>query len=115
MADNDAKLAAVLEGLADLLAEQRAGSQAYINVNAGGVGVWIATTCCIVCVAVCAALGLLVVAHGQQMSALEARMGSDITRLEQADRDKSAYLAAIYARTGIQPPQDNDNADADHP
>lgn len=42
-----------------------------INVNAGGVGVWLATTCCIVSVVACGFLALTVFDQNRKIDDLE--------------------------------------------
>lgn len=100
MTGHDPRLVQVLEQLAEvlpvLLAERRGASTATVNatVSAGGFGVWIATTCCLVCLAGYVALGLHV-----------SKMQDDIAALEQADREKANFLAAIYAQAPHLRPQ----------
>lgn len=56
----------------------RNNSRAEIHINAGGVGVWIAITCCCVMVAISILLGLMVINQGRKID------------------DLNAYLTAIY-------------------
>lgn len=96
-AGSDVEFATILRDIAtELVAlrreverDRKTGGNATItaNVSAGGVGVWIATTSCILCLAGCIVIGYQV-----------SRMQTEILALESADREKSAYLAAIYAQ-----------------
>lgn len=56
----------------------RNNSRAEIHINAGGVGVWIATTCCCVMLAISILLGLAVINQSRKIDEL------------------NAYLTAIY-------------------
>lgn len=69
-----AKLAEALEKFsrkADQLMESGNRNTAKIDINAGGTGVWIATTACCVMVAVGLFMGLWVVDLSRKVSALE--------------------------------------------
>lgn len=55
-------------------------STANINVNAGGVGVWIATTCCAVMLGMAVVVSAIVIDQQRQIS------------------DLHDYLSAIYAQ-----------------
>lgn len=68
----------------------RNASKSEINVNAGGVGVWIATTACIAMLAVNLVLAALWVGHERKIERLED------------------YLQAIYAAAPhLKPPEEN--------
>lgn len=56
---------------ADEILRSRNTNTAKIEVNAGGVGVWIATTACVVMVAVSVFMGLWVVDMSRKVSELE--------------------------------------------
>lgn len=56
----------------------RNNSRAEIHINAGGIGVWIATTCCCVMLAISILLGLAVINQSRKIDEL------------------NAYLTAIY-------------------
>lgn len=70
-----------LEGVAQHLPSIRqGGNQSTVTINAGGIGVWVACTCCAVMLACNLFLIALYVDQQQQI------------------RDMGDYLAAIYAQ-----------------
>lgn len=80
-------------------------STATIHVNAGGLGVWIATTCCIVMLVTSIILGVVFMWHEQeqqaQISAHEAEQQRKIDELYN-------YIAAIYAQAPQLKPKETD-------
>lgn len=74
---------------ADKLLASGNTNTARIEVNAGGVGVWIATTCCLVVMVVSMFLGLWVVDLSRKVS------------------DLNDYLAAIYMQAPHLKPDHN--------
>lgn len=79
-----------LERVASALPTSRAtGNHSTISINAGGVGVWIATTCCIVMLAVIGIGGLWMDREFQ-------RHDAQLAELRQDNADLHEYLAAIY-------------------
>lgn len=86
-----ARLAEALEKFsrkADQLMEAGNRNTAQIEVNAGGTGVWIATTACLVMVAVSLFMGLWVVDLSRKVERLED------------------YLQAVYAQAPHLKPED---------
>ena len=67
----------------------RNSNNAKVEINAGGVGVWIASTACAIMVAVSLMLGMWVLA-----------LSAKVDRLED-------YLAAIYAQAPHLKPEDD--------
>ena len=66
------------QGLRRELGRQSNSSASTININAGGFGVWMATTCCLVSVIACGFLALLVFEQKREID------------------DLNHYLNAIY-------------------
>lgn len=78
-------------------------STATISVNAGGVGVWIATTACAVM------LGISVLG-GLWASREFARMDQQLVEAREEIRTTQNYLNAIYAQAPQLKPKEKSNA-----
>lgn len=80
-------------------------STANINVNAGGLGVWIAATCCIVTLVTSVILSSVFMWHEQeqqqQINAHEADQQRKIDELYN-------YISAIYAQAPQLKPEETD-------
>lgn len=75
-----------------------------IHIHAGGLGVWMATTACLVM------LGALVVG-ALWVSREFARYDAQIAELRANDQRQADYLAAIYAQApSLRPAQDRKNS-----
>ena len=85
------KAANRLNAALERLDQQPRGQTVTVALNAGGLGVWIATTCCAVAVAVCLTLALAV-------SDLRREIG-----------EAKAALFAIYAQAPHLRPQPEDS------
>lgn len=72
-----------------LIGPQRSGN-ATITVNAGGVGVWIATTACIVMLACMMVLGIWV---SRELTRIDARAAEQEVKIDRAN----TFLSAIWA------------------
>ena len=82
-------------------------SASTININAGGIGVWIATTCCIamLCVSIMGSIWI--------SREFTAKQIAD-TAQEQKIAELGNYLQAIYAQAPqLQPPK-KEKEDVDH-
>lgn len=75
---NEAELAEAIDGLAQMMRSARNTNSATISVQAGGVGVWIATCCCSVMLGIGLVVGSLYLDQQRQIGELRA------------------YLSAIY-------------------
>lgn len=64
---------------------------ATININAGGAGMWVVVTCCLVSFVMNVGLAVALLAHGRQIERLED------------------YLQAIYAQAPHLKPEDKSN------
>lgn len=63
------------ETVADRLLSELLGrnnSRAEIHINAGGIGVWIATTCCCVMLAISVLMGLMLIDQSRKIDELTA-------------------------------------------
>ena len=77
-------------------------SASTITVNAGGVGVWIATTCCLVMLG-CGLIGALWVSR--EFSRYDAEIGL----LKARDNTQAAYLQSIWRNIPELKPKDEAN------
>lgn len=110
--DDQRKLVELLNMAAETVADARKQSAGAITI-----WVWVSSLCCAVSVAFAIGLHFQMVSQNQQIAMMKSQYDTQITQLQDVYREQTSYLAAIYARTGIQPHQqpENDNADADHP
>lgn len=83
---NDLK--ASLRDLRDSLARAGNSNRSTISINAGGIGVWVATTACAVMLACNVFLAALVIEHSRRLDRLED------------------YLSAIYMQAPHLKPQE---------
>lgn len=71
MADPFATLVEAVEGLREDLREARLSrNAATVTVNAGGIGVWVASTCAAVAVTLCLALGGIILNQQREIGEL---------------------------------------------
>lgn len=61
-----------------------------VNINAGGVGVWISATCCLICIA-------LIPLCSAWISRELTRKDAEVAELRDKYERQQTYLAAIYA------------------
>lgn len=73
----------------ELLGADRASSVSNITFSAGGVGLWVAVTCCVVMLAANVFLAVIVMDHSRKID------------------DLGDYLAAIYAQAPHLKPAEN--------
>lgn len=90
MSSRETEVAEAIEGLSQMLREARSTNSATISVQAGGVGVWIATCCCSMMLGVGLVVGSLYLDQQRQIGELRA------------------YLAAIYMQAPYLKPKDAD-------
>jgi hypothetical protein len=82
------------------------GNATSVTISAGGVGVWIATTACLVMLAVLLVGGLWM---SRELNRIDVTMSE---RKEEADRMQT-YLSAIYAQAPHLKPKDEEKKDQD--
>lgn len=92
----------------DQMATNQSGQQSVssITVDAGGVGVWIASTACMVMLGVLIVGGLWM---SRELNRIDVTMSE---RKEEADRMQT-YLSAIYAQAPHLKPKDEEKKDAE--
>lgn len=91
-----ADLSAAISDLKALIADSKAGKQensstATISVNAGGVGVWIACTCCVAMMVAFLVGGLWMMRELNRQTITDQAQDGKISTM-------SDYLSAIYQR-----------------
>ena len=80
-------------------------SNVTFSVNAGGAGLWIAATCCVVMLSVMAVAGLWLSREFQRIDTVMADHEEKIDRAQ-------TYLSAIYAQAPqLRPSEENNNAE----
>lgn len=98
-----------LERAVDLFAaaapHNRIGNQSTITLNAGGVGVWIATACC-------AFMFAVVIIGGAWFSADAARRDREVAEIREDQRATKAYLQGIWQQAPHLKPEPKPVAEA---
>lgn len=86
-------------------AERGAQSISGLYINGGGVGVWIATTCCVVMIA-------LLLVGSIWMSREFARVDKELLERKEEGQRMQSYLSAIYVNAPqLKPKDEADHAD----
>ena len=84
--------AAAIRAAMDRIERAQNSNQTVVSVNAGGVGLWIAVTCCIVSFVINAAIAVAFLSHDREIERLQD------------------YLAVIYSQAPHLKPADEKEA-----
>lgn len=71
MTDDTKTLSEVIDGITELVSQARPASSSVITVQAGGVGLWVSVTACVVMLFMNVALLFTVLDHSRKIDRLE--------------------------------------------